>query len=177
MKRGKGKKKNKILNIKTDENAGHGTSDEIEQTKKDVKGVELQDNKAETLHLQAHCPAESTNKPAVKDFILVSFKGSDEDQEQGSSSSAKAVYYVGWIVRFITDHRVETKFLRRTDLKKTEQMKFCYPEEDDFSCHSINDIVLVLEKPIHAIKSIRSSRIGSFISFDDERLSKFSPIK
>ena len=45
---------------------------------------------------------------------------------------------------------------------------------------SINDwtnIVLVLEKPIHAIKSIRSSRIGSFISFDDERLSKFSPIK
>ena len=175
MKRGKGKKKNKILNIKTDENAGHGTSDEIEQTKNDVKGVVLQDNKAETGAPAG--PAESTNKPAVKDFILVSFKGSDEDQEQGSSSSAKAVYYVGWIVRFITDHRVETKFLRRTDLKKTEQMKFCYPEEDDFSCHSINDIVLVLEKPIHAIKSIRSSRIGSFISLDDERLSKFSPIK
>ena len=111
MKRGKGKKKNKILNIKTDENAGHGTSDEIEQTKKDVKGVVLQDNKAETGAPAG--PAESTNKPAVKDFILVSFKGSDEDQEQGSSSSAKAVYYVGWIVRFITDHRVEIQIFEK----------------------------------------------------------------
>ena len=53
VKRGKGKKKNEILNIKTDENAGHGTSDEIEQTKKDVKGLYFKITRLKLVHLQA----------------------------------------------------------------------------------------------------------------------------
>ena len=139
-----------------------------------TKVIVCQQNMTET---DVICPDGSPVKPGVNDFVLVSFKGSEDGQEGGCSSSAKAVYYVGWIVRFVSESKVETKFLRRADLKKTEQIKFCYPEEDDFSCHSLKDIVLVLRKPVRAVKKIMSKRLGSFINFDDDRLNKFHPIR
>ena len=69
---------------------------------------------------------------------------------------------------------METKFLRRSDLKKGNHIKFTYPDEEDLCTHDIENIVLLLPKPKTAVG--KSKRLESILEFEDERLQDYNPI-
>ena len=82
-------------------------------------------------------------------FVLVLFNDygvSDlTDDKPTSSKECKPVYYAGFITKLSSETEVETKFLRRSDLKKGNQIKFTYPEVDDLCKHPVSCIVLLLQ--------------------------------
>ena len=72
---------------------------------------------------------------------------------------------------------VTTKFLRRVDLKKRDDIKFCYPcypVVEDKTPHKRSDIVLVLPKPI--MESVGTQRTKSMLIFQDDRLKEYNPL-
>ena len=101
----------------------------------------------------------ATVKIREGDFILVSFGN--------RSLKHKPVFYVGFVVnRSCGNGQLKTKFMRRADLKKTE--------EPDISLHSLSQVVLRLPHPVQAAG--KSKRLGACVSFQDENLAKFNPM-
>ena len=88
-------------------------------------------------------------------------------------------FYAGYILDIdeakpVKD-QITTKFMERCDLRKTDTMKFKYPDEDDVSEHPVRDIVMLLDKPIK-IGHGKSVRVKSQWKFDDTKLMDFSPV-
>ena len=148
----KKKKKNMILNIE---------NDEVPKVISSVSSL--------TLDSSNFTPGQ---------FVLVSFNDygvSDlTDDKPTSSKECKPVYYAGFITKLSSETEVETKFLRRSDLKKGNQIKFTYPEVDDLCKHPVSSIVLLLPKPKTTMG--KSKRLGSLFQFEDSRMTDFNPI-
>jgi hypothetical protein len=79
------------------------------------------------------------------------------------------------VIKNSSDTRVKTNFLHRVDLKKSDKMKFAYPDERDISVHAINQIVALLPNPVKH-KPRRSECISSALVFDSPKLSTFDPV-
>ena len=126
----------------------------------------------------ADCPEPSLDHIDIElgQFVLVSFSGSENCNEENAATTRgkKSVFYVGYVSKKVSEFEVETKFLRRSDLKKTDTMKFTYPDEVDVFAHRIDRIVLFLPKPKQIVG--KSKRLGSTLCFEDERLNNFSPV-
>ena len=163
VKKGTKKKEKSVLKIK---------KEKCRETKiKKEKTKELAKN--EVLNKATEALAEEVTLDINPgQFILVSFSGDADDQP--SSSKVKSVYYVGHVTKIVSDTEVETKFLRRVDLRKSDNMRFAYPDEGDLATHHLSQIVALLPKP--KMITGKSERRSSTFSFDCPDLTKFSPV-
>lgn len=161
--------------------SGKGKSKKICKKKKKNKVLNIENDEVPKVICSLASTSPSTidfNNLAPGQFVLVSFNDfgvSDLTEENPSSSKeSKPVYYAGFITRVCSQTDVETKFLRRSDLKKGNHIKFTYPDEEDLCTHDIENIVLLLPKPKTAVG--KSKRLESILEFEDERLQDYNPI-
>ena len=150
-------KKNTILNVEE----GHTSINEgaVDEVNQDTANVD---------HGGSITSKENAGTVEVGKYVLVEFTGKKD--------KAKGAFYIGCVAELDTvEMKVKTRFLRRADLKKNNQMKFKklddQSEEETCTTHTLSQVKLILPDPI-TLKG--TARVSSLLVFEDERLAEYS---
>ena len=160
-KKKKKSKKNTILNVEENTALNEGAIDEVNDQDTAISNVD---------HGGSITSIENTITGAIEvgKYVLVEFTGKKD--------TAKGAFYIGCVAELDTvETKVKTRFLRRADLKKNNQMKFRrlddQSEEESLTEHTLSQVKLILPDPI-ALKG--TARVSSLLVFEDERLIEYS---
>lgn len=127
------KPKHAVTTVTTPPSGSNDSSDAITTLSSDSNDSSDDDDTSEP-----DCLFLDSDTPQVDDFIMVTF-----------TKKRKVSLYIGKVVDVDGESdEVQTKFLRRCDMKKSGHIMFMWPQLDDICWHDAEDIILKLPPPM-----------------------------